>query len=88
MSICPAPLRALTWPVVSLKRPSFARIRHESAMFLTSAAAAFGFWILRLGSVRVLDFGFWICLLQSWLPWNSETLKPLNFFYAASIAAW
>src|SRR5437870_4748861 len=52
MSIdCPSGLRPLTWPVVSLKRPSFARIRQESATVFAKAASALRFLILNFGPV-------------------------------------
>src|ERR1043165_7803981 len=46
INICASPSRALTWPVVSLNRPSLARIRHDSATFRARFESVFTFVLL------------------------------------------
>ena len=53
--LLPSPLRALTCPVVFLKRPSLARIRQDNATFFASAALLQELWIS--------GFGCWIGIL-------------------------
>src|ERR1051325_8691775 len=56
----PLALRVLTWPVVSLNKPSLARIRQDNATFFASAESIGDFWIFDASTLLSTGFRFWI----------------------------